>query len=127
MGNIDVPDPDAFSHEGNANWVVVNKLGYLVKFLHRVLAGQLACENSGDILAFLCNAYHFAQLEDYTSQSLLRSFLHRLPVVIWGRSLTSGLSESFSMFRTSVSSTASSVPTHFSQVCSDTAAFASWG
>ena len=42
MGNSDVPDPDAFSHEGNANWVVVYKLGYPVKFLHRVLAEQHA-------------------------------------------------------------------------------------
>lgn len=60
MRNIDVPDPDAFSHEGNANWVVVYKLGYPVEFLHRVLAGQLIYENSGDILVFLCHTYHFA-------------------------------------------------------------------
>lgn len=53
MGNSDVPDPDAFSHEGNANWVVVYKLGYLVKFLHRILAEQVACENGGGVLTFL--------------------------------------------------------------------------
>ena len=52
MGNSDVPDPDAFSHEGNANWVVVYKLCYPVKFLHRVLAGQIVNENNSDILAF---------------------------------------------------------------------------
>ena len=44
MGNSDVPDPDAFSHEGNANWVVVYKLGHPVEFLHRVLAGQAGRE-----------------------------------------------------------------------------------
>ena len=76
MGNNDVPDPDAFSREGDANWVVVYKLGYSVKFLHRVLAEQHACENSGDVLALFCPAYHFAQLEDCASQSLLRGFLH---------------------------------------------------
>jgi len=127
MGNIDVPAPDAFSYEGNANWVVVYKLGYSVKFLHRVLAGQIACENSGDVLAFPCHAYHFAQLEDCASQPLLRSLLHRFPVVIWGWSLTGEPAEGSSMFRTSVPSATSSVPTHFSQVCWDTVAFASWG
>ena len=45
MVNGDVPNPDAFSHEGNANWVVVYKLGYPVKFLHRVLEIRFACEN----------------------------------------------------------------------------------
>lgn len=51
MRNSDVPDPDTFSHEGNANWMVVYKLGYPVKFLYRVLAGRIAYKNSGDILA----------------------------------------------------------------------------
>jgi len=67
MGNGDVPNPDAFSHEGNANWMVVYKLGYPLKFLHRVLPGQLARENWNDILVSFCPAYHFAQLEDCTS------------------------------------------------------------
>ena len=67
MGNGDVPDPDAFSHEGNANWMVIYKLGYSVKFLYRVLPGQFGCENESDILVFFCPAYHFAQLEDCAS------------------------------------------------------------
>jgi len=60
MGKNDVPDPDAFSHEGNPNWVVVYKLCYPVKFLYRVLTGQLACENRGGILVLFYPAYHFA-------------------------------------------------------------------
>ena len=60
IGNSDVPKPDAFSHEGNANWVVVYKLGYPRKLLHRVLAEQLACKNGGDVLVLFCPAYHFA-------------------------------------------------------------------
>lgn len=50
MRNSDVPDPDTFSRERNADLVVVYKLGYPVKFLYRVLAGRLAYKNNGGIL-----------------------------------------------------------------------------
>jgi hypothetical protein len=56
IGNGHIPDPDAFSHEGNPDKVVVYELGYPVKLLDRVLAGQLAFETSGD---FLVSTYHF--------------------------------------------------------------------
>lgn len=52
MWDSGVPDPDAFSYERNPGWVVVYKLGYPVKFLHRVLTERIVCENDGDMPAF---------------------------------------------------------------------------
>lgn len=57
-GNSDIPDPDAFGHEGDANQMVVYELGYLVKLLHGVLAQQLAYETSGDFLLLFYQTYH---------------------------------------------------------------------
>lgn len=59
MEGSGAPDPDAFGHEGNASQVVIYELGYSVKLLHRVLAGKLAREISGDFLAFFYQTYHF--------------------------------------------------------------------
>lgn len=55
-GNKHIPDPDAFSHEGNPDHVVVYELCYPVKLLDRVLTGQLTSETGGD---FLMSTYHF--------------------------------------------------------------------
>ena len=56
IGEKHIPDPYAFSHEGDPNQVVVYELGYPVKLLDRVLTEQLAFEADED---FPMLTYHF--------------------------------------------------------------------